>query len=149
MEHQPFALVEPYGPSSANSSTVFGSTEGMESSILAVTFVIVVPLVAAIACVIVKMHRWRKRRRESRMAASTNENAASNLQAYWQRKAELDAEQRVFEVEAIGTMHELAGDDAMTELLAAHDIRIALTWNSWRQELAAEEFSKELGTGCE
>lgn len=62
---------------------------------------------------------------------------------YLERKEELDAKAKWHEIEAEGRRYQIGGHDTILEISAEPDRRIG---HAVRQELAGEEFSKELGT---
>ena len=126
-------------------SQLFNS-EGMESSILSITFVGVVPVAALLAFVVVKMFRWQQRRQKRAPAIGRNVvkriNSQPSLQRpYLQPKAELDAEQARQEIEAREHRYEMDGADAVLEMPVANDGPLSL---GLTHELKGDEHSTEL-----
>ena len=120
--------------------------EGVESSILSITFVSVVPVVALLAFVVVKIFRWQQRKQKRGPAIGRNgvkriNSQPSLQQPYLQPKAELDAEQARQEIEARQHRYEMDGADAILELPVAHDGPLSL---GLTHELKGDEHSTEL-----
>ncbi|KAK3167688.1 hypothetical protein OEA41_010815 [Lepraria neglecta] len=120
--------------------------EGVESSILGITFVGVVPVAALLAFVAVKMFRWQQRKQKRGLAIGGNgvkriNSQPSLQQPYLQPKAELDAEQARQEIEARERRYETDGADAVSELPVAHDGLLSL---GLTHELKGDEHSTEL-----
>ena len=119
---------------------------GMESSILGITFVGVVPVAALLAFIVVKMFRWQQRKQKRGPAIGRNgvkriNSQPSLQQPYLQLKAELDAEQARQEIEARERRYEMDGIDAVLELPVAHDGPLSL---GLTHELKGDEISTEL-----
>ena len=113
----------------------------MVSTMLAVTFVTCVFETGLIFCVVVRMVKFR-RRMEGNSSVVRKQAGKQDQLPYLERKEEL-AKAKWHEIEAEGRRYEIGGHDTILEISVEPDRRIG---HAVRQELAGEEFSKELGT---
>ena len=113
----------------------------MVSTMLAVTLVTRVFDTGLIFCVVVRMVKFR-RRMEDNSSGMRKQAGEQDRLPYLERKGELDAKAKWHEIEAEGRRYEIGGRSAILEISAEPDRRIG---HAVRQELAGEEFSKELG----
>ena len=120
--------------------------ESMDSLILGITFVGVVPVTALLASVVVKVFRWQQRKQKRGPAIGRNGVKRKISQPSLQQpdlhpKAELDVEQARQEIEARERRYEMDGADAFLELPVAHDGLLSL---GLTHELKGDEHSTEL-----